>query len=102
MGELVYRNELEKHTVRSTMAGASRNLATDAEEQSEGLVVNSDMVFYFRHDVFPMAGERIYETIDRYPNDTVKYVIDSSVPMRGARGSIIYWVVGATREGPPE
>ena len=96
-----YRNELEKHTVRSRMAGSASSLAMDADEQTEGILVDSDVVFYFRHDVYPMAGDKVYESIERYPNDTVEYVIDTSFPMRGEKGKIIYWAVGATRENPP-
>ena len=95
--KFVYKNMFEKHTVRHILASSQQNAA---QENIEGLVFNSSMIYYMRHDVNPLPGDRIYENIENYPNNTVTYIIESAIPMRGENGKISYWSIGATKESP--
>lgn len=96
-----YTHVLEKHTVRSMNVLASRFLADTKLEQMEGIEYNSEMVFWFRHDVNPISGDRVYMDIPRYPSgqDPV-YEIDYADPKYGVRGEIAFWATGATRIRP--
>ena len=92
-----YEDNLQQVTTRSVFP-KGRFLAKSASEEDEGITVNSDVVYYFEGSVNPGEGDRIYEMI---PNPTSKhtiYVIDTSAPIRGKGGKIVYWTVGATRE----
>lgn len=94
-----YAANLEMHTVRH-MYGSSTGLPNIASEELEGIVHDSDMVYYMRWDSNPKSGDRIYENIDLYPNNLMLYLIDFSVPMRYIGGRIEYWTVGASQEEP--
>jgi len=97
--KFIYSNTFERHTVRH-VDSASSGLSNARQVNVEGIVFNSSMVYYMRPDVSPMPGDRIYENIENYPNNTVTYIIEASVPMRGEGGVISYWAVGATKESP--
>lgn len=96
-----YSNTLEKHTVRSMNVLASRFLGDVKVESTEGLEFPTEMVFWFRHDVNPISGDRIYMDVPRYPDgkDPV-YEIDHADPKYGLGGRIEFWACGATRQRP--
>ena len=90
---------LERHTVRHTYPG-SRALGSVAQEELEGVLYKFEYVYYFRHSVNPISGDRIYENLERYPNDLNTFIIDAVIPMRGKGGMVVYWIAGVTRETP--
>lgn len=97
--DFVYSDTLERITTRSMVAKTSA-MATRLEEQVEGYVVNSDLIYYFEDWVEPKSGDRIYEEGDGSLDDAIVYLIDSSYGVRGRHGKINYWIVGATKESP--
>lgn len=97
--DFVYNDVLERHTTRSTQP-RSIALANAQEEMPEGLVTNSELVYYFEYYVNPKAGDRIYEQSYNTLEESIIYKIDDAYPVRGRLGEINYWVVGATREVP--
>lgn len=92
-------NQLERHTVRHT-SGRSINLPEIAMEMSEGIIHDTDIVYYFKWDANPQSGDRIYENIDIYPHSLETFLIDKAIPMRGLGGQIVFWTVGASQETP--
>jgi hypothetical protein len=92
-----YEDNLQQVTTRSVFP-KGRFEAKSADEESEGIVVNSDVVYYFEASVNPGEGDRIYEMIPNVASKYTIYVIDTSAPIRGKGGKIVYWTVGATRE----
>lgn len=101
------KRKLEIHTTRHVYPG-SRALGSIQQEEMEGLLHAYEIIYYFRHMVDPMAGDRIYENLssdklfgnlDRY-DDFNKFTIEAAIPMRGKDGRIVFWVAGATRETP--
>ena len=92
-----YENTLEQVTTRSVFPGGMTN-ARSAQEETEGIAVNSNVIYYFESSVNPGEGDRIYEMIPNIANKYTIYVIDTSSPMRGKGGKIVFWTVGATRE----
>lgn len=94
---LVYSDKLEVHTTRYTLTN-NRALTGTQQEQKEGLLNTSERVYYFKSDVNPCEGDRIYEQDPRL-GQTV-WVIDQAYPFRGENGLFIYWSVGATRIKP--
>lgn len=94
-----YFDNLEKHTARFSV-GVHRNLPRAQAEQMEGLVNTTDRTYYFKHDVNPYEGDRIYDYLDRAPRDMEVWSVSASVGMRGANGQIIFWVAGVTRIHP--
>ena len=94
-----YTTILERHTVRH-MYPANRGLPGIAQEMPEGVTYDCEMIYYFMWDVNPASGDRIYEELERYPNNLNVWLIDFALPMRGVKGRIEYWVVGASREVP--
>lgn len=96
-----YEKKLEKHTVRIMNVLASRFLAGVSQESPEGLEYPTEMVFWFKWDVNPMVGDRVYENIPRYPNNQVLYELDYADPKRGLSGRIEFWACGATRKPVP-
>jgi len=97
--DFVYNDILERYTTRSTLP-RNMSLANAQEEMPEGLVTNSELVYYFEYNVNPKPGDRIYEQSFNSLEDSVIYKIDDSYPVRGRLGEVNYWVVGATREKP--
>lgn len=94
-----YSEALEKHTVRSDSPN-SRTMTKTQSEQMEGLVNTSERIYYFRSEVNPYEGDRIYELDYRNSSYQSVWVIDQAFPMRGLDGHIIYWATGATRIKP--
>lgn len=85
---------LERHTVRAMYPG-SGSLPSVADEQLPGVTHSADMVFYFKWDANPSAGDRIYEG-DVADKTARVYTIDYSIPNRGVGGRVEFWTVGAT------
>lgn len=94
--KLKYSNIFERHTVRHVNATGYTN---QKKEEMEGIRFDQAMVYYMRYESSPSLGDRIYENIEKYPNNTITYIIDTVTPMRGESGKISFWTVGATREG---
>ena len=94
-----FSSQLEMHTVRH-MYPSNKGLPTIAGEQIEGIVHDSEMIYYMRYNVNPAQGDRIYENMDLYPNNLMLYVVDFTLPMRYIGGRVEYWVVGASQETP--
>lgn len=92
-----YENTLEQVTTRSVFPGGMIN-ARSTEEETEGIAVNSNVTYYFESSVNPGEGDRIYEKMPSTDGKYTLYVIDTSSPMRGKGGKIVFWTVGATRE----
>jgi len=92
-----YENTLEQVTTRSVFPGGMIN-SRSTEEETEGIAVNSNVIYYFESSVNPGEGDRIYEEMPNSPDPYIIYVIDTSSPMRGKGGKIVFWIVGATRE----
>lgn len=88
-----YSNRLERHTVRSRMGGKYSSLPNVKDEFPEGLVFSVDKIYYFKHNVVPTRGDRIYETED--DGDGV-FLIDWTHGFRGRNGKVVYWGVGAS------
>lgn len=105
-----FQRKLELHTVRYTYPQKS-GISRIAEYQPEGRVHTVDILYYFRHDASPVEGDRIYEYDGRYPEldshgnpiqhtGHSTWLVDYALPLRGKRGQIVYYTVGATRERP--
>jgi hypothetical protein len=94
--DMLYSTRLQKYTTRRYNAQMA-NQTNAAQEVPEGLIVNSEMVYFFEHDVNPKSGDRIYE---KYPTGEQVFLIDQAVPFMGKHGLVVYWAVGATRELP--
>jgi hypothetical protein len=94
---LSYSNNLEIHTTRYTLTN-NRALTGSQQEMKEGIVNTSERVYYFKSDVNPYEGDRIYEQDQRVTQSV--WVIDQAYPFRGENGQLIYWSVGATRIEP--
>lgn len=96
-GEVSYSDTLEVHTTRYSTY-TPRNLPNARQEQMEGIVSTFERVYYFKKDVNPYNGDRIYEEEFR-PEKSV-WLIDQVTPMRGVGGTIVYWAVGCTKIRP--
>lgn len=94
-----YREELEIHLTRFSIYN-NRGLPNTQTEQMEGLLNSSGRVYYFKSDVCPYEGDRIYEEDFRTPNKQTVWVIEQAVPERGNSGVVVYWAVGAGRISP--
>lgn len=99
------KKKYERHTVRHTYPG-SRALGSIAQEEIEGMLHRYENIYYFRHNVDPMSGDRIHENLssdtlfgdmDRY-NQFNTFIVDAAIPMRGKGGEIVFWATGVTRE----
>jgi hypothetical protein len=73
-------------------------MSTVEQQDMEGITHDSDRVFYFKHDVNPTAGDRIYEQVPTQPHQQVTWIIDAAEPKRFRNGRIEFWVVGASSE----
>lgn len=93
-----HADSLERHTVRHMEPSARLGLIQ--QEQSEGIVRDVDLVYYFLPDSKVKEGDRIYEQDDRYPSGQTTWIVDWAVPLRGYRGKVEFYAVGATRETP--
>lgn len=92
-----FSDQLEFHTVRNNF-GSTHGATSEAQEEEEGVAVTPDNVFYFKWDVNPGEGDRIYERFPNQVNNTAVWLIDYAQPFRGFKGEIIYWACGVTRE----
>lgn len=92
-------SKLEMHTVRH-MYPNSQSLTFAQNENIEGVTYDVDVVYYFRHDVKPTAGDRIYDNIERFPNSYILFTVDWAAPMKGKHGEIVFWTVGCTKQKP--
>lgn len=97
--DIQYSNKLEKHTSRFSV-GIHRNLPRSQEEAMEGVTNTTDRTYYFKYDVNPYEGDRVYDYLDRSEDDKEIWLINSSVGMRGDDGHISFWVCGVTRIWP--
>src|SRR5690606_31686960 len=88
--QIVYSNTLEKHTTRFSV-GIHRNLPRAQEESMEGITNITDRTYYFKYDVKPYEGDRIYDYSDRSEDDKEVWLINAAVGMRGVDGQIIFW-----------
>lgn len=95
----IWSDQLERHTVRHRF-GNNAGIPKLMQTQEEGQIHNVDMIYYFKHDVKPREGDRIYEMDDRFKEKLTTLLIDYALPMRGRGGQLVYWVVGSTREEP--
>jgi hypothetical protein len=92
-----YRDTIERVTTRNVFSSGITN-AKSAQEQIEGIAVNSEVVYYFEAEINPQEGDRIYESLPNAFSKQTIYLIDTCSPRRGKNGKIIFWVVGATKE----
>jgi hypothetical protein len=97
--DFMYSEILERITTRNQLPRNSA-LAQSLEENKEGYLVNSDLIYFFESNVNPKSGDRIYEQSNNTLEDSIIYLVDSSHPIRGRHGEINFWVVGATKESP--
>lgn len=97
--DFVYSDTLERHTTRSVYA-KSFALANAKEEVPEGVITNAEMIYYFKNNVNPKPGDRIYEESYNSLEDSLMYVIDDVYGVRGKKGEINYWIVGVTKDLP--
>jgi len=94
-----YSKTLETYTVRHMHPGSSV-LPGISKEVMEGIIHDSEMIYFFQHDANPSSGDRIYENIELYPSSLSTFLIDKSIPMRAYRGRIEFWACGVSQEGP--
>lgn len=95
----IWSNTLEKHTVRYRF-GNSGGLKRIQQEAIEGQIHNVDMLYYFKWNVSPREGDRIYEMDERFQNKLSTFLIEYALPMRGQGGRVEYYVIGCSRELP--
>ena len=98
-GDVTYSETLERHTTRFTLP-TTRALPNAQQEEMFGLTNTSERVYYFRSEVNPFEGDRIYEAEVRTPNGQSVWSVDQAIGLRGLNGEIIYWAVGVTRIEP--
>lgn len=97
--DFTYSETLERITTRNQLPRGSA-LMFAAQEEKEGYVVNHDLIYFFESNVNPKSGDRIYEESYNSLEDAVIYLVDTAHPIRGRRGEINFWMVGATKESP--
>ncbi len=97
--DFVYSDILERITTRNYLP-RNTALMQSMEEQKEGYLVNHDLVYFFESNVNPKSGDRIYEESYDSLENSVTYLVDMAYPVRGKRGEINFWMVGATKESP--
>lgn len=97
--DFVYNDVLERHTTRSLYA-KKYSLVNAKDEVPEGIITNSELVYYFKNDVNPKPGDRIYEETTNNLDNVTIYLIDDAYGVRGKKGEINYWIAGATKEVP--
>jgi hypothetical protein len=102
-----WSDRLEKHTIRE-MNSSSMNMAGLVQERAEGVETEYDRVYWFKWDVNPDQGDRIYDGIpetyiDNAGQKNVRingqtYTIDLAYPFRGEGGRVEYWACGVSKE----
>lgn len=98
-GPITYSDILERHTVRWSIYN-NRGLQNAQQEAQEGILNTTARVYYFKADVFPYEGDRIYEEEARPTDKKSVWTIESVAPMRGDNGKIIYFACGCGRISP--
>ena len=98
-GEITYSDKLEKHTTRFSV-GVHRNLPRSQEEAMEGILNSTDRTYYFAAGVKPFEGDRVYDYLDRAPEDQEVWLINATVGLRGEDGRICFWAAGVSRIHP--
>ena len=94
-GDDVYSNEFEIHLTRYTV---NQNLSTIQTEEVVGIVDTSERLYYFRSEVHPFEGDRIYEYDPRVVQTV--WEMDAVTMMRGLGGQLEYYTAGVTRIRP--
>lgn len=94
-----FTTKLELWTVRHTFPN-NISLPGIQKEVLEGVIHEVEMYYYFSHDAVPREGDRIYENVERYPDELSSWLIDFALPMQGNKGRIEFWHCGVTRELP--
>jgi len=97
--DFVYSDVLERITTRNFLPRNSF-LMNSLQEETEGYLVNYDLIYYFESNVNPKSGDRIYEETENSLEDATVFLVDTAHSVRGRRGEINYWIVGATKESP--
>lgn len=97
--EFEYSKELERFTTRYFYPRTS-SLMYAQQQNLEGFLSNTDLVYYFEEEVMPKKGDRIYEDFGNGTENAQIYLVDTAIPMRGRLGQVIYWAVGVSRESP--
>lgn len=95
----LFSTVLERHTTRFSVFGTT-GLENVAMQMPEGMVNSDSRVYYFKFDVYPFEGDRIYEHEPRAMNGQSVWEIDIAHPMYGVGGILAYWVTAATRLEP--
>jgi hypothetical protein len=93
----IYSEKLERITTRHSTT-ASRFLSSAKQEEREGVVINSERVYYFESEINPKPGDRVYEGSFSSLQDYTLYVLEDCYPVRGRYGKVEYWMCGATKE----
>lgn len=100
-GQNAFSNKFEKHTVRTMNTSPSSGLANIESQEEEGVEYPTSMVFWFRWDVNPITGDRVYLTVPRYPKGfNPIYTLDFADPKYGAKGRIEFWACAGSRVRP--
>lgn len=94
-----YNERLERHTVRRRYARTAR-LPYNAVENDEGWTHDPTQIYYFKWDVNPGEGDRIYEHDEAVPNKYTTWLISEVFAERGLGGRVEFWTVGVLRELP--
>ena len=97
--DFMYSDIMERITTRNVLPRNSI-LMHALNEEAEGYLVNHDLIYYFESNVNPKSGDRIYEQSQNSLEDSIVLLVDIAHPIRGRRGEINYWIVGATKESP--
>jgi len=93
----IYSEKLERVTTRHSTT-ASRYFASAKQENKEGVMINSERVYYFESNINPKSGDRVYEGSFDTLQDYILYVLEECYPVRGRYGQVEYWMCGATKE----
>lgn len=94
-----FTEKLERHTVRRRYARTAR-LPYNYNENPEGWTHDPTQIYYFKWDVNPGEGDRIYEEDPSQPGGYTTWLISEIFGERGKGGRIEYWICGVLREQP--
>lgn len=95
--ENLFSDRLERVTTRHVNS-AARFLGSTKDEETEGVYINSDRIYYFQHNVNPHSGDRVYEENPSPLHKYTTYILEECYPVRGRHGKIEYWMCGASKE----
>ena len=89
-------NRIEKHLARKIFTVGDRSMFDSLADAPHSVTMVDFYKVYFHHYVMPNSQDIIYEVSWDEDNNVValiaEYVIIRSVPMRGDRGRIEYWI----------